>query len=90
VSDIYLRPTSTDGDAVAVRESLSLGTPVVASDIVSRPAGVNLFHHRDQSAFFETVSAVLQNRDEIQNALTQLPSVDRFADIARVYQTVSS
>jgi glycosyltransferase involved in cell wall biosynthesis len=89
-SDIYLRPTSTDGDAVAIREALSLGTPVVASDIVSRPQGVNLYHHREQSGFFETVSAVLENRQEIRTSLRRLPSVDRFEDIARIYQTVSS
>jgi glycosyltransferase involved in cell wall biosynthesis len=37
---IYLRPTTTDGDAVAIREALSAGVPVIASDVVSRPSGV--------------------------------------------------
>lgn len=37
---VYLRPTLTDGDAVSVREALAAGTPVLASDVVRRPAGV--------------------------------------------------
>ncbi len=37
---VYLRPTRTDGDAVSVREALDAGVPVIASDAVERPAGV--------------------------------------------------
>jgi glycosyltransferase involved in cell wall biosynthesis len=39
---IYLRPTRTDGDAVSVREALSMGVPVIASDVVVRPPGTAL------------------------------------------------
>jgi glycogen synthase len=37
---VYLRPTLTDGDAVSVREAIAAGVPVVASDVVRRPAEV--------------------------------------------------
>jgi glycosyltransferase involved in cell wall biosynthesis len=37
---VYLRPTLTDGDAVSVREALAAGVPVLASDVVTRPATV--------------------------------------------------
>ncbi len=46
-SDIVLRPTNTDGDALTVREALFLGKPVIASNIVSRPRGTILFKTRD-------------------------------------------
>jgi uncharacterized protein len=36
---IYLRTTRTDGDAVSIREALSVGIPVLASDVVARPNG---------------------------------------------------
>ncbi len=39
---VYLRPTRTDGDAVSVREALDAGVEVIASDAVSRPAGVSM------------------------------------------------
>lgn len=37
-----LRPTTTDGDSVVVREALALGCRVIASDVVPRPKGVEL------------------------------------------------
>ena len=36
-ASLYLRPTSTDGDSVLLREALGLGVPCLASDVVSRP-----------------------------------------------------
>ena len=41
-SAVFLRPTSWDGDSVIVREALAVGARVVASDVVARPAGVEL------------------------------------------------
>jgi phenylacetate-CoA ligase len=46
-SDIVLRPTNTDGDALTIREALFLNTPVIASDVISRPEGTILFKNRD-------------------------------------------
>jgi glycosyltransferase involved in cell wall biosynthesis len=42
-SDIILRPTLTDGDSLIVREALSQGTAVIASDVIPRPENVILF-----------------------------------------------
>ena len=39
-TDIYIRPTSTDGDSVAVREALDEGAIVIASDVCARPENV--------------------------------------------------
>jgi glycosyltransferase involved in cell wall biosynthesis len=44
---VFVRPTSTDGDANSVREALFLGIPVVASDAAARPEGTELFRSRD-------------------------------------------
>jgi glycosyltransferase involved in cell wall biosynthesis len=41
-SDLSLRTTHYDGDAISVREALWLGTPVIATDNGMRPAGVRL------------------------------------------------
>jgi glycogen(starch) synthase len=45
--DIFVRPTYSDADAVSVREAIALGTPVVASDVVSRPEGTLCFKTGD-------------------------------------------
>lgn len=46
-SDIILRPTNTDGDALTVREAILLGKPVLASDVIPRPPETILFRNRD-------------------------------------------
>lgn len=45
--DLVLRTTNTDGDAISVREALYFGKRVLASDIVERPTGVELFKTRN-------------------------------------------
>lgn len=40
---IYVRPTSTDGDSLSVREALALGMPVLASNVCPRPQGTISF-----------------------------------------------
>ncbi len=46
-SDIVLRPTNTDGDALTVREALFMGKETLASDIIKRPNGTTVFKTRD-------------------------------------------
>ena len=60
-SDVFVRPTNTDGDALSVRESIYVGTPVIASDVVPRPSEVVLFQNRNDFDFYHKVKDVLQN-----------------------------
>lgn len=46
-SDMVLRPTVTDGDALTIREALFLGKPVIASDVIERPAGTVTYRSED-------------------------------------------
>ncbi len=50
-SDVYLRPTNTDGNSISILEALYVKTKVVASDCVERPEGCYTFHSRDVSDF---------------------------------------
>ncbi|RIK68609.1 MAG: hypothetical protein DCC65_03175 [Planctomycetota bacterium] len=59
-SDVFVRPTNTDGDANSIREALYLGVPAVASDVVERPEGTILFRTRDMDDFEEKVRAALK------------------------------
>jgi glycosyltransferase involved in cell wall biosynthesis len=58
-SDVVLRTTLYDGDSVAVREALALGTPVIATDNGMRPAGVRLIPARDPAKLLEAIEAEL-------------------------------
>jgi glycosyltransferase involved in cell wall biosynthesis len=58
-SDVLLRTTLYDGDSVAVREALGLGTPVVATDNGMRPNGVHLYPVGDARALDATIARAL-------------------------------
>ena len=58
-SDLMLRTTLFDGDAVSVREALHLGTPVIASDNGMRPTGVHLIPKSNLPALFRGIEEVL-------------------------------
>lgn len=58
-ADIFLRPTLADGDSVSVREALSLGVRVVASDVGRRPAEVALFRAGDRADLARAVDLSL-------------------------------
>lgn len=55
-SDIVLRPTNTDGDALTVREGMFLGKTVIASDVVPRPRHTILFKNRDADSLAQTIA----------------------------------
>lgn len=59
-SDLFVRPTITDGDSVSVRECLALGTPVVASDAVERPKECLLFTSEDLESLLGAVKLGLR------------------------------
>jgi len=50
VSDVFIRATVTDGDALSVRESLMLDVKTIASDCVVRPAGTITYETGDISS----------------------------------------
>jgi glycosyltransferase involved in cell wall biosynthesis len=58
-SDVFLRPTLEDGDSISVREALSLGVPVVASRIGTRPPGAILFDPGDVDALLSKLALAL-------------------------------
>ena len=56
LSDIVLRPTLTDGDALTVREALYFNKTVIASNVVDRPKGVILYNVNDDMSLYKTIS----------------------------------
>lgn len=59
-SDLFLRTTQYDGDAISVREALWLGTPVIATDNGMRPPGVHLVPVGDEAALTEAILTQLK------------------------------
>jgi glycosyltransferase involved in cell wall biosynthesis len=61
--DIYLRPTCMDGSSLAVQEALLLGKRVIASNVVERADGVELFNFLNQSDFLLKVFSQKKAKD---------------------------
>ncbi|HZL08491.1 MAG TPA: hypothetical protein VFC65_00720 [Prolixibacteraceae bacterium] len=59
LSDIVLRPTLTDGDALTIREAIYLNKPVIASNIVDRPKGTILFETGNIDDLFEKTLSLM-------------------------------
>lgn len=64
LSDIILRPTNTDGDAITIREGLFLNKAVLASDVVKRPEKVFLFKNRNIDDLEFQLTKIIQLRDK--------------------------
>jgi len=80
-ADVYIRPTSTDGDSVAIREVLDEGALVVASDVCIRPDGVICYHYSDPNDFLEKVLYALSlPRNKVA------PNFKPYIEIKNIYQ----
>ena len=88
-SDVFVRATNTDGDAVAVREALSLRVPVVASDACARPAGAVLFETRNLEALTHAVRQVLAGRAAHVQALQSITIDDNFPPLLKLYRAIA-
>ncbi len=55
ISDLFVRPTTTDIEAISVKEALCCGVPVVASDVCTRPKEAILYKSGDFNDFFNKV-----------------------------------
>ena len=58
--NLFLRPTITDGDSLSIRECLSFGVPVVASDAVVRPESCTIYPKGDTNVMIDAVLSVLE------------------------------
>ena len=79
--DVFLRPTLEDGDSISVREALSMGVPVVASRIGTRPAGAILFHSGDVEDMLAKIALALAEKRGGQTE--SAGSMDRLLEIYR-------
>ena len=69
-SDVVLRTTNTDGDALTIRESLFFNKPVIASDVVSRPEGTIVFKTRNLDSLVEAIAKTLRGNTQGKSTIT--------------------
>lgn len=80
-SDIYLRPTKTDGDALSIREALFLKKTVIATDVVERPEGV--ISYNNMTDLLEKTISVLETPKLYDSKIKQK---DFYCEIINLYR----
>ena len=58
-ADVFVRPTTADGDSVSVREALALAVPCVATDVAYRPPGTLVCKGGDAKDLAEKIRTAL-------------------------------
>lgn len=77
---LYVRPSSTDGDSILIREVLSFGIPVLASDVCDRPSLCETYHYDNISELVEKASVLFRSGLSIPFDIN-----DYYSDICGVY-----
>lgn len=77
--DIYLRPTNFDGNSVATLESISLNTPVLASNSVERNEAIFLYQNNNKIDFIEKLISIIENKQE-NNISFKIDSINKYIE----------
>lgn len=85
-SNIFIRPTNTDGDAISLREGLYLKKICIASDVVIRPNKVILFKSRDIEDLLFKVENIITNYSIKKNRLYDVKVEEYFEEVLETYQ----
>lgn len=80
LSDCFIRASTTDGDSLSVKEALSFGKPVIASDCVDRPAECILYRTNDSDDLLQKIS----NYQNLKS--TKIDKYDGFKQIIQLYR----
>ncbi len=87
-SDLFIRATYADGDAISVREALSLGVPVLASDVANRPAGTVLFRAGDPRDLAARIEAALAAQATAPQRLEECQT-NRIGPLLEIYDQIA-
>ena len=82
---IFVRPTLFDGDSRSVREALSLGIPVVASDTGYRPPGVKLFKSGSVADMTTAIRGVIDGSERVPTLRQTSTGLESIKEMLLIY-----
>jgi len=74
-SDLFVRPTLADGDALSLREALALGRRVVATEVGVRPQGAQLVRAGDALDLVRGIEEALERPAPTGSAASGAPEI---------------
>jgi glycosyltransferase involved in cell wall biosynthesis len=87
-SNLFIRPTNTDGYGVSIAEAIHYNVPSIASDVCVRPEGTLLFKCRDIDDLYEKTIDVIDNYDCYKQSLTLVKIQDNGEGLLRIYEEI--
>ncbi len=87
-SQLFLRPTNTDGYSVSLAEALFFQVPSLVSDAVSRPKGTILFRTRDMKDLHEKAVDIINNYDFYKESAKRVKQQDNAMEILNIYKDI--
>ena len=88
ISDIFIRPTNTDGYGVSIAEAISIGVPAIASNVCKRPEGTILFKNREINDLFEKARDIINNYQNYKEYIENIEYENNAEKIVEVYKEV--
>ena len=82
-SNLFIRATTTDIEGISIKEALYFGTQVIATDVVERPTGVDLYQYGDYNKLSELIIKNLTHKHKIKYD-NLIDGVSKIEDIYRL------
>jgi glycosyltransferase involved in cell wall biosynthesis len=86
LTDIFLRPTESDGDAVSIREATYFNVPVIASDCVQRLDIVQTYTTGDNTSYLITLKKTISNIEYYRNILADYKINDNSIPLMQIIE----
>lgn len=84
-TDLYLRPTTSDGDSISIREAIDSNCVVIASDAAPRIDSCVIYRLNDNSDFLSAILNVYNNLDQYKQMLNTKKNSSKLNEIMNVY-----
>ena len=85
-TDLFLRPTNSDGYGVSIAEAIYNNVPAIASDVCVRPEGTILFKSRDMDDLYNKTVEVIENYDLFKEKLKNIKFEDNARKLLEIYE----
>jgi len=88
-SNLFIRPTNTDGYGVSITEALYYGVPSIASDVCKRSNGTIIFKSRDKQDLYKKVDNIIKDYEKYKTFVENLKIDDNSESLFNLYHQIS-
>lgn len=87
-SNLFIRPTNTDGFGVSIAEAIYYNVPAIASDVCKRPDGTVIFKSRDFDDLYEKTINLINNNEKYVKSVEKISYEDFAGKVLNIYKSI--